>query len=381
MRSTHLVTNGLTRGSPLAVAMLALLLTACGGGGGAATGGTVASTPPPANPPPPLGTPRPAVALLSARATAISTDRRTLSLEYELAVLRPDGSTESTLTASDFWMSPINCGDWYNCIENADGINVGSTIAASAADEVALLSARPRQSYAAGMLIDLSQGFGNFDPSNATLSAIKQYLGTVVHGDSVAIASFWGVPGLPLLTTYGPFTANPATLLPQVEQLAGQRRGTSPVITATRSMIEFTIAQTTSLPTSTRRAVVVWSVFTPDTECQGATTACKARLRELSDVVRAADIRLVSIGAPWIGSAAASNGGINIELGSLEQLQAIARGLDALLSGSIPRYRIRMTLRADSGTFPRDGNAIVFLNVRIPGAFPQEITGSVPIDL
>jgi hypothetical protein len=372
-----------------AAAVIGALLAGCGGGGQsvAVTGVPTASTPPPpANPPPPNPLPPAAatndwaVAVLASRAVALSADRKTLGIEYEIAVLRPDGSVLENLTANDFAMTQQACGDWYNCIEDDNFRNIGDTQVATTADEVTLLPAQVRSPYAAAILIDLgAEPLVSVDRDRKTIAAAKQFVGAVTHADHLALATFQG-PGTPSIATG--FTTDTASVSNLIDLLPGQERDASPLNGATEFMLAFVANSAPASLPATQKVLVVPAWNHRRTECGGdSMNNCLPTTQALRAAARASGVRLVAIGSTSVNGAALLSGGVSIELSGVHQLPAAARSLDAIVSRSLPRHRVRMTLRATSGSFAAGSTAVVLLRVRIAADDTREVWGLVPVTL
>jgi hypothetical protein len=283
-----------------------------------------------------------------------------------------------TLAPNDFSSLKINCGDWYNCIEDEFGRNIGDTEAVAAADDVTWLPAQQRLPYAAAILLDLGEQLRIFDPERRTMAAMKLFATSVTSADSLALATFQEGSGP--LKIRNEFTTDTAAIGALIDRLPGLERGRSPLHAATQSMLDFVVRSAPRHVAARQRALIVPAWNHQGSDCgSGQAVGCVDSGRALTKAATSSDIRLIAIGGTWANDAALHSGGVSIELSGVHQLPAVARALDAIASRSLPRHRVRMTLKASSGSFVQGSTAVFFPRIRIAADDAREVTASVRV--
>jgi hypothetical protein len=140
-----------------------------------------------------------------------------------------------------------------------------------------------------------------------------------------------------------------------LDALATQVGGSTPLYESLDSLRQ-SVAADTALPPGLTRAVVLFTDGS-DTAC-GDVTACRAQRAQSIQGANEQGVRLFTIGLSSgvdviaLGELALQTGGAFLYADSAEQLLPLYGSLGKLLSLSLPTYRLRWTVQADSaGTF------------------------------
>ena len=282
-----------------------------------------------------------------------SSDGKTLTVDVDIAVLDENGVARETLTAADFGLKGV-C-DWGWCVVDTDGSDTNRSYDAHVVD--AALNPMPTpvlRTMATGILLDQSADMATFDPSGIRLRAVNSFLESVTAPDTVAIGSFQRIAATPILTTYGGFTSDAASLRTAVSSLAGKERGTSPLHAALAEMIAFTAANTPAGSSKLRRSVIaVTNSWQPD-ECPDF-RACQQAKLAIAEAARASDISVIAIGQASDGPAAeiaARTKGAFANVQDPAQLPVVFHALGSIVSRNVAYNRVRIELTADQpGTF------------------------------
>jgi len=317
----------------------------------------------------------PAAASLGSRsgtAPDVDATRRQLSFEIELVVVDGGSAPVTDLSLSSFALkacTPDAANGRADCLRGAsaddDRAYVPLTAAPESLMQVAGGAVRP---YAAAMLLDQSGSIQTSDPTGARLYSAKAFLGGLGAEDRAQLAAFAGDPGAKLptlpLTTYGPFrdAASVSSLFPELDSLASLVGGNTPLYASLDSLRQ-SVADDTSLPPGLTRAVVLFTDGS-DTDCAGV-DSCRARRAQSIQGAIDSQVRLFTIGlssgvdVAALGELAVQTGGAFLYADSAQQLLPLYGSLGKLLSLSLPAYRLRWTVQAESAQTFRSGHTLL----------------------
>jgi len=293
-----------------------------------------------------------------------SNDGKTLTVDIDIAVLDENGRARETLTASDFAL--FGGCDWGWCIVDANGTDTNGGYNARVVDATFHpLPTQARPTLAAAILLDQSADTAQFDPAWIRLKAVNGLLESITPPDTVTVGSFQGIAATPALTTYGGFTSDTASLRATVSALAGQERGTSPLLAALAETIAFTAANTPAGSSTLQRAVVALTSTSPTVECMNASVCWQAK-RTVTEAAQASDVSVIAIGSDGpAAELAARTQGAFAPVGDPAQLPVVFNALGSIVGRNLAFTRVRLELESVPGTFLPGRTAEGYLQVRI----------------
>jgi hypothetical protein len=294
-----------------------------------------------------------------------SSDRKTLAVDVDIAVLDENGVARETFTPADFRLD--GACDWGWCVVDTDGNDTNRGYGAHVVDAALIpLPTQVLPTTAAGILLDQSAAMATFDPSGIRLQAVNSFLESVAPPDTVALGSFQGIAATPILTTYGGFTSDAASLRTAVSSLAGKERGTSPLHAALAEMIAFTEANTPAGSSKLRRAVIAVTNTWPTDECPDARVCQRAKLA-IAEAAQASDISVIAIGTDGpAAEIAARTQGAFAYVQDPAQLPVVFHALGSIVSRNLAYNRVRIELDSGQpGTFLPGRTVGGYLEVRI----------------
>jgi hypothetical protein len=330
-------------------------------------------------------------------------------LTFELQVVVVDGASNAieNLTTGDFDLPDCALPDpdpssfQSTCIRFPDNSQLDRpyTVDNATADAFALVPGLPEEDYAAALMLDQSGSVNSTDPTGARLFSAKAFVQTVDagSGDSVLLAAFADdnetqtalIPEKPLwiANEVDPFTTDGESFFDELETLRSQAAGGTPLYrtlfpepTDTNDDPAFTVGLIdvveANAPSGLRRAIVLFTDG-EDSEC-GGPNVCRAKRDSVIDHANAADVNLFTIGLSEevdfeaLGELARGTDGVFLFAENAEQLIPLYGSLGALLSRSLPTYRMRWTVRSDTdGTFASGRSVLGRLQIDAGGTAIQ----------
>jgi hypothetical protein len=317
----------------------------------------------------------PAGASLGTRSGALpSTDGTGSRLSFEIELVLVDGNANPIdgLAPADFALracTPDPNNRRVDCVRGA-GADDDKAYTPVAATPVSLErvpggAARP---YAAALLLDQSSSIRTTDPTSARLYSAKAFLGSVGDDDRALLAAFASDPGALIptspLTAYGPFRdrSSASAYYPTLDSLAAMVGGNTPLYTALDAL-RLSVVGDTALPADLTRAVALFTDGS-DTSC-GDVSACRKRRAQSIQGAIDSQVRLFTIGlsrgvdVAALGELANQTGGAFLYADSAEQLLPLYGSLGKLMSLSLPTYRLRWTIQADSANTFKSGHTVL----------------------
>ncbi|HET9693169.1 MAG TPA: carboxypeptidase-like regulatory domain-containing protein [Steroidobacteraceae bacterium] len=309
--------------------------------------------------------------VLNSRAVAAS-DGRSLTVDFDLAVLDEHGRALATLTTADVQMLTPDCA-WYPCGYDADfGWMDGYRVRAD--DEAfrwQVASDQPTPPMAVGLLLEQSADMAAYDPARLRLPAVKAFLESILPPDTVSLATYRGTGDRVDLTSYGAFTSDGAQFASAVDALAGQETGSNPFACAVPEMLSLTATQAPSGPDDPLPTVVVVA------SGSWAGLACVQVGAASTD-----GIPVVTIGGGDLGAAiAAGTGGSSVVLYHPLQFDVALRNLPPIVGRTLDSNHLRFVLTSGSRQLFRPGRQSVwaYLYVRIGPHTRVEVPLVMPV--
>jgi|PlaIllAssembly_1097288.scaffolds.fasta_scaffold37501_2 hypothetical protein len=281
--------------------------------------------------------------VLATRYISGTPDGSEIEVEADIAVVDPSGQPITGIDASQVTLPPWDCGDWDPlCIVYDDGQDAGHWIPVTGtpnAFEWMLGSAT--STYAAGLLVDQGTYVGaeHWDPGRK--EAIVEFLDSFDPANSVALAEFRSLLGpSPVVQYNGGFTSDASELRPTAMSLEWRVGGGSPVAQALSEMIGMI---DWLAPPQTPDLVLVrpaWRELTAQ-EVQSTVAASGAF---------GIPVNAIAPGDLGTTAAVSRTGGALLIARFPAQMRTAFRALDAVLSGSMPFYRMRFRLQLTATT-------------------------------
>lgn len=292
-------------------------------------------------------------AVLGTRVASVSTDGTTLVLETDIAVFDESGEPLLGLTSPAFSIRPWDCG-WGLCVNGPDGRELGSWWPTTGQPETfTLIPAPSRRNFAAGLLIDQGSAVTRLHADPFRVGAITGFLESFISADSVALAEFQGLPPAPVLRTHGGFVNDGRSLLAAARGLDERVGGSSPAMEAVPQMLDFMRSQS---PEQAPVLVLVGEGW--PSELDYGTHDLFGVLVSASE---AAATPITTIGSSQMHAAAelaVRTGGSFVLVDYPVQYLAALQGLDRLLGGAMPYYRMRFSLTIDPPGVAIPGNTL-----------------------
>jgi hypothetical protein len=294
-------------------------------------------------------------ALLGARTVSKSADGRRLVLEADIAVIDEAGQPVLGLTAADFSMPHWYCGHdaGYWCIRGPNGSDAGRWQPTTGRpDSFTLIPAPPSHDFAAGLLIDQGDRIAEASADPARAEGLTEFLESFVGGNSVAVAEFSTRPDEPTLRTHGGFVNDGRTLLPAISGLDQRVGGSSPTIRASALMLDFMLEQS---PVQPPALVVIGDGWAFDET---------APLSEVDTMIQSTGTPVTTIGfgdlyaAMTAAQVAQGTGGASVSVSFPAQYRTALRGLEMLLAGGMPFYRMRFAVDVDPAGIAVPGSTL-----------------------
>ena len=294
-------------------------------------------------------------ALLGARAVGRSADGTRLVLEADIAVIDAAGQPVLGLTAADFSMPQWYCGfdaGWW-CIRGPNGTDAGRWQPTTGQpDSFELVAAPPSHDFAAGLLIDQGERIAESRVDPARVQGLAEFLESLVGANSIALAEYSTKPGEPTLRSHGGFVSDGRALLPGISGLDQRVGGSSPTVQASTLMLDFMRSQA---PVQPPALVVIGA---------GSEFDETATSSDVDAMIRSAATPITTIGfgdlyaAVTAAQVAQGTGGASVNVTFPAQYLTALRGLEQLLSGGMPFYRMRFTVEVSPAGIAAPGSTL-----------------------
>jgi len=292
-----------------------------------------------------------------------------LTFTIDVVVVNDDPNmpgTIDTLTAADFTLQDCtvdpNDSD-VECLRGQAQQDIGYTVPVQTPSTFELIPANVASPYAAMLLLDQSGSISESDPSDARLFATKVFLDNLGANDYAAVSAFAqtgtnapaGIPEEPV-TRLSEFiqSGGAAALFDDIDELAQQEGGLTPIYDALDQEMQFTAA---NAPAGPRKAVVLFT----DGECPsslGAAACSDARVLQSIDLSQSLGVDIFTVGlgpdidVDVLRDLATGGNGVFLFAENAQQLFPIYRSLGQLLSRALATYRMEFTIRAaQDGTY------------------------------
>ena len=292
-------------------------------------------------------------AVLGTRVVSVSTGGTTLVLEADIAVFDESGEPLLGLTSPVFSIRPWDCG-WGLCINGPDGRELGSWSPTTGRPEAfTLIPAPSRKNFAAGLLIDQGSAVTRLYADPFRVNAITGFLESFIGADSVALAEFQGLPPAPVLRTNGGFVNDGRSLVEAARGMGERVGGSSPVMDAVPQMLDFMRSQS---PEQAPVLVLIGVGWPSELDY-----STHDSFRVLASASEAAATPLTTIGSSQMHAAAelaVLTGGSFVLVDDPVQYRAALQGLDRLLGGAMPFYRMRFSLTISPAGVAISGNTL-----------------------
>jgi hypothetical protein len=328
---------------------------------------------------------------------------KTIQFSVQLLVVDESSAAIESLGPADFILqdcvvvttAPNNAPE---CIRSSSVSNdVGYTVTSvpTAPATFALIPGNPAKPYAAALVLDQSDSIRDSDPTDARIFASKTFLKKVGANDRVVLSAFAADAGefalakipVPPLTIYPLpnsgteplFTADGTSYFDELDELAKQEGGETPLYASLDSMVDYTALNAPPGIPGQLKAAVLFSDG-DDTDCtKPSATPCLAARDAV--IIKALDkgVDLFTIGLSdqvnfeAMAELADRGNGMFLFAEFAEQLIPIYGALGNLLSRSLATYEVTWTIEADA--------AGAFLPGRTILGTVQVRTASNPVNL
>jgi len=297
---------------------------------------------------------------------------RFLTFEVELVVVDGESRPINALNKADFTLRacvPDPANDRFDCVRGTvaadDVAYVPVTETPETLTQVPGGTPRP---YATAMLMDQSGSIAQTDPTAARLFSAKAFLESLGIDDQVLLAAFAGgtaaqIPSVPL-SVYGPFRGAPQarSYFDTLDTLFTQIGGNTPLYESIDTLRQQWLVNA-SQSAGLGQAIVLFTDGA-DTSC-GWQEGCRLRRAQTIEGAVQDGVRIFSIGLSndvdiaALGELANQTGGALLYADSVAQLVPLYGSVGQLMSLSLGTYRLRWTVRADSGDAFRPGQSLL----------------------
>ena len=317
--------------------------------------------------------------LTSRGAPPVVNTPQSMTFEIELVVVDSNSQPIENLTVTDFVLrvcAPDLNNARVDCVRRADpSLDAAYAPVTGTPETLALIPGAPAEPYAAALMLDQSGSIYGSDPTGARLYSAKAFLDGLGLDDWVLLSAFAGgdaatIPDKPL-TVYPPFrdASSAPTHFSTLDSLPALVAGDTPLYAALDSLGGLVVSDAT-LPAGIAKSVVIFTDG-DDTDC-ASPNACLARRQQSIDLANTNQVRVFTIGLSSgvnfeaLGELANKTGGAFLFAESPEQLIPLYGSVGKLLSLSLPTYRLKWTVIADSPVF-QSGNALLGrVEVKVP---------------
>ncbi len=307
---------------------------------------------------------------------------QTLQFRVTVVVIDENAIALEDLTAASFTLLP--CADATagvtDCVRvPADpAFDAAYAVMSPGAEQFLRVAGLPPVPYAAAIALDQSGSITSSDPTDARIFASKVFFEQVGANDRVMLSAFAqgagsAIPTTPV-TTYGSFTSDRVGYFDELDQLATEEGGETPLYAALDEILQYTANNAPAGIPGQRKAVVLFTDGL-DTVCADQ-AACRATSIELSQSL-GVDIFTIgltgAVDAIALSELADGGNGTFMYADNAQQLIPIYGSLGRLLSRSLTTYESTWTIQA--------GEAGVFVSGRTVLGKLRVATGTNVIEL
>jgi len=297
------------------------------------------------------------VSSVSVASSVVSNNGQTIQFQVQILVVDENSAAVQTLTPADVTLLPCTVDATKSgpeCIKASPAADTNYSVTTQ--DVFTPVPAQAAKPYAAAIVMDQSNSIKFSDETDARIFASKVFMEKVGANDRVVLAAFAAsnatqtalIPSPPL-TIYGSFTADGKSYFDELDQLANQEAGATPLYDSLDSMIDYT---RTNAPTDIAERLKAVVLFTDgdDTVCPlSDEETCKdnAIQNAIDSKVDIFTIGLSdAVDFEALADLADRGNGIFLFAENAEQLIPIYGSLGNLLSRSLTTYKITWTIQA-----------------------------------
>lgn len=292
--------------------------------------------------------------------TPSSDGGQTLQFRVTVVVIDENAVALENLAAASFTLLP--CADAtasvVDCVRSPTdpAFDSAYSVTSPGAEAFLKVAGMPSVPYAAAIALDQSGSIPTSDPTDARIFASKVFFEQVGASDRVVLAAFAtgnaAVPQPPV-NVYGSFTADGPGYFDELDQLATQEGGGTPLYAALDQMLQYTADNAPAGIPNQRKAVVLFTDGL-DTACVDQ-AACRANSIALSQSL-GVDIFTIgltgAVDALALSELADGGNGTFMYADNAQQLIPIYGSLGRLLSRSLTTYESTWTIQAgQAGVF------------------------------
>jgi hypothetical protein len=282
---------------------------------------------------------------------------QTIQFRLQLLVIDQNAEAVTNLTAAD--MSLQNCAPdtlttGPDCLRAVPNNDVGYTVTPSTPVGFTIIPGNAASPYAAALVMDQSNSIEVSDPTDARIFAGKGFMERLGANDRIVLSAFAETSGTNVakiptqpLTIYGAFTADGTSYFDDLDSLANQEGGRTPLYNSLNSMIDYVETNAPTGIPGQRKAVVLFSdgddtVCADDKACRESAIANSA-----SSAVDIFTIGLSDkVNFEAMAELADRSNGVFLFADTAEQLIPIYGALGKLLSRSLATYEVTWTIQA-----------------------------------
>ncbi|MEO0898965.1 MAG: vWA domain-containing protein [Bacteroidota bacterium] len=253
-----------------------------------------------------------------------------------------------------------------------ENFSISQTSLTISIDELTFEKADEENSYSVGLLFDQSGSIQTTDPLNARVEGGKVFVESMNSGDEACLAKFAGSRFNLQSDLLSGFTNDGETLIPFIENLAGNEGGGTPLYQGIEGLIDYV---STNASNTSNKVVITFS--------DGGDTEGGVSIANLIQKAQREDIRIFNIGLGGgvnnqvLIDIAQGTEGANMFVEDALQLISIYGSLGKLLNGSAEFYKLKMKARNTLGPWASGGS----LQTNIVLDLPQGESITYPIKI
>ena len=313
---------------------------------------------------------------VTSRVVSLPTNNgQTIEFKVQLLVVNENSEAVENLTPADFTLKDcvVDASNTApECIRAAsvnDDVGYVVSVLPSAPATFAPIPGKPAQPYAAAMVLDQSDSIKDSDPTDARIFASKLFLDKMGVDDRVVLSAFavdsgtFNLAKIPVqpLTIYGSFTADGASYFNDLDQLAKQEGGETPLYDSLYSMVDYTKTNAPPGIPGQLKAAVLFSDG-EDTVCADK-KVCRDKVINYATASPRVDLFTIGLSDKVDFEAMAEladrGNGMFLFAESAEQLIPIYGALGNLLSRSLATYEVTWTIQAAAPGAFKPGRTIL----------------------
>jgi hypothetical protein len=282
---------------------------------------------------------------------------QTIQFSVQLLVIDQNADAVVGLTADKFTLgncTPDTLTTGPDCLRAVPNNDVSYTVIPATPVEFTPLPGNAASPYAAALVMDQSNSIEVSDPTDARIFAGKGFMQRLGASDRIVLSAFAETSGTNVakiptqpLTIYGAFTADGTSYFDDLDSLANQEGGRTPLYNSLNSMIDYVEVNAPAGIPGQRKAVVLFSdgddtVCADDKVCRENAIANSA-----SSAVDIFTIGLSDkVNFEAMAELADRSNGVFLFADTAEQLIPIYGALGKLLSRSLATYEVTWTIQA-----------------------------------